>query len=435
MATLGNKIVMFGGLGAPGSTPTREIGDTWEWDGTRWTNLMLDPASAPPASAGHAMATLGDKVILHGGVPPEGGFANSDAGVWVWQWDGATWTQLGPFCANTCGSAAPKHRAHAAMVAVNGTVLLFGGFLLGVVPMGPVATSNVPVEDTWEWDGATWWQRLSSPGGGGAAALGDKAVVFGGYTPGGHETWEWDQATWVRLETSADSDCVGCKMSALGTKIVRFGGDWDASREHRPALTWEWDGTSWTQHASATSPPGRDGHAMATLGDKVVLFGGLIGEGPLQLAGDTWEWDGADWTQRTSPLNPPARRGHAMVGAGEKVVLFGGQGENGLLDDTWVWDSVSWTRLAPASSPPARESFGMATVDGTVVLFGGVGNISLGTLLDDTWALSGTTWTRLPQLTIPSARVDPVMVSLEHQALLAGGFGLRDSWLLGKAQP
>ena len=52
--------VLFGGASLSGV-----FSDTWEWDGTSWT--QLSPAASPPARDAHAMATLGSKVVLFGG--------------------------------------------------------------------------------------------------------------------------------------------------------------------------------------------------------------------------------------------------------------------------------------------------------------------------------------------------------------------------------
>ena len=55
MATLANKVVLFGGqLAGP-------LDDTWEWDGAAWT--LKSPSTRPPARYSHAMATVGDKIV------------------------------------------------------------------------------------------------------------------------------------------------------------------------------------------------------------------------------------------------------------------------------------------------------------------------------------------------------------------------------------
>ena len=52
MATLGSKVVLFGGLG------NGTHADTWEWDGSSWTRKT--PAASPPRRSGAMMATLGN---------------------------------------------------------------------------------------------------------------------------------------------------------------------------------------------------------------------------------------------------------------------------------------------------------------------------------------------------------------------------------------
>ena len=82
MAALGSTIVMFGGFDG-----TKLLNDTWTWDGTTWTERTI--ANPPSPRRGHAMATIGDKVVLFGGSTGIGTetYAND-----TWTWDGTTWT-------------------------------------------------------------------------------------------------------------------------------------------------------------------------------------------------------------------------------------------------------------------------------------------------------------------------------------------------------
>ena len=111
------SVVLFGGMDIATST---FLGDTWEWDGRGWTQRA---SSGPSARSEHAMATLGDKVVLFGGGE------ESIAGATVrivgsplgdtWAWDGAAWTQR-----STTG---PSARSGHAMATLAGKVVLFGG--------------------------------------------------------------------------------------------------------------------------------------------------------------------------------------------------------------------------------------------------------------------------------------------------------------------
>jgi hypothetical protein len=111
-------IVLFGGSGIGGVQFT----DTWNWNGTTWTQQF--PASAPSARTGAEMtydAGLG-RVVLFGGY----------AGIWedslndTWVWNGITWTEIQP-------ATVPPNRYSFGMDydPVNKAVLMFGGYSSG----------------------------------------------------------------------------------------------------------------------------------------------------------------------------------------------------------------------------------------------------------------------------------------------------------------
>ena len=106
MATLGNKVVLFGGIG------NNVHGDTWEWDGTAGTRKS--PAASPPARNGAAMAALGSKLVLFGGEGPTAPLNDT------WEWDGTNWTQRTP-------ATSPPARFSGAIAALSGKLVLFGG--------------------------------------------------------------------------------------------------------------------------------------------------------------------------------------------------------------------------------------------------------------------------------------------------------------------
>jgi hypothetical protein len=109
-----NRIVLFGGHDAG------RLSDTWEWDGTNWT--QESPSVSPYPRFFHSMAfdaQLG-KAILFGGdfiKPSTLGPVND-----TWEWDGTNWTQ-------DWTAAAPSPRAGSSMVydPSLGRVVLFGG--------------------------------------------------------------------------------------------------------------------------------------------------------------------------------------------------------------------------------------------------------------------------------------------------------------------
>ncbi len=116
------RAVLFGGATANGcdfGPPDIYLGDTWEWDGFSW---FESAASAPAARRNHAMAfdAARGKVVLYGGLfetweEGETYFADT------WEWDGSSWTEI--------ATSGPGPRAHHAMAydSPRSRIVLFGG--------------------------------------------------------------------------------------------------------------------------------------------------------------------------------------------------------------------------------------------------------------------------------------------------------------------
>ena len=236
------------------------------------------------------MTTLDDKVVLFGGSSGSGSQNFGD----TWTFDGASWT--------LATSAGPSPRWGAAMATLNGSVVLFGGNCFGG------SSDDGYADDTWVFDGATWTLMLTSgpPARDSAAmaAINGKVVLFGGENgsagSGFGDTWTFDGTTWTQVPTAPPADLAPA-MATLGDQIVLSGyGD-----------TWTFDGATWTQ-ISTSGPPARQWASMAALSGGVVLFGGLGSEGgSAPDLGDTWSFGGT-WTQASSS-GPPARAMAAMA--------------------------------------------------------------------------------------------------------------------------
>ncbi|MDP3244850.1 MAG: MopE-related protein, partial [bacterium] len=103
------KVVLFGGWGG-GSY----FGDTWEWNGTTWTQVS---STGPAPRVNHAMAydSQRQKTVLFGG---RDGSLKGD----TWEWNGTTWTQV-----STTGPL-PRNDHAMAYDSQRGKVVLFGGY-------------------------------------------------------------------------------------------------------------------------------------------------------------------------------------------------------------------------------------------------------------------------------------------------------------------
>jgi hypothetical protein len=214
-------------------------------------------------------------------------------------------------------------------------------------------------------------------------------VMFGGGLSGifNNETWEWNGVTWTqRLVAGPPPRAIHAMVYDAARHVtVVFGGL--TSTTTMSDETWEWDGNAWTQRL-VTGPSPRFFHAMAYDSDRrvTVLFGGATSSNPPIFSGQTWELDGIAWTQR--PVGAPLPRlGHAMAfdTVRHVSVLFGGQtSTSSYSDETWEWNGTGWAQqFITGPSPRALSGMVYDAARAQAVLFSGYG----GTTFDETWTL------------------------------------------------
>lgn len=454
------KCVLFGGI------LSNTFGDTWEWDGTTWTNRSVSGPS-PRQVFGMVYDSLRHRTVLYGGLSPGGILSDT------WEWDGTAWTQV------AASGPGPRCGATFAFDSFRGRTVLFGG-----QGTGPV------LGDTWEYDGTSW--SLVSSGGPAAAFYGKMAfdsargrtVLFGGSDGINYfgDTWEWNGTVWqlvapaaagpgnrsqhamafapgvgggVLVHGGANSggtlsdlwkwDGVAWSQLSATGPIGRFhhGMAWDTQRQRAvlhggydgstfPPETWELAGpaigptasVAYTSVASSGAPPGVTGHAMAPLPNGgMLLFGGDTGTTFPVL---TYELHAGAWAKQFSLLNPMVRSGNTLMfdRVRHNDVLFGGRNPLGVaLDDTWVWANGSWSLLQQAVKPSARSGHRMSfdRVAGVGLLFGG--RNAAGSALADFWSWNGTMWIQLSPGTLPPARFDHGLAfdELRGKMVLYGG--------------
>ncbi|AYV84925.1 MAG: hypothetical protein Satyrvirus1_11 [Satyrvirus sp.] len=106
-----DSVILFGGYDY-----NNVLGDTWKWNGQDWTQLF--PTSSPSHRVQSSMAydATGKVLILFGGM----NFITTEIFGDTWQWNGTTWTQL-------LSNSGPCRRLVASMASTNNTVYLIGG--------------------------------------------------------------------------------------------------------------------------------------------------------------------------------------------------------------------------------------------------------------------------------------------------------------------
>ena len=276
------------------------------------------------------------------------------------------------------------------------------------------------------------------------------AIIFGGEGPDGlnNATWSWDGTTWTNVSPRSGMVSPTARGGATmafdeaNNDIVLFGGSLLNPEASATNDTWLWNGTSWTNQAVSPSPAARTFATMAydSVRHETLLFGGetVAGDGTKTLLNDTWAWNGTSWTQKTTPTSPPTSVNTASCfdrAHGQWVVLDGKVATSPMT--TWLWNGTSWSTATTASSPPGRELFAFAYDEGRdrCLLFGGY-DTGAQVNLADTWSWDGTSWTQLSLSAAPSARSAAAMVfdNARNVIVLFGGYvsgDVDETWLLG----
>jgi len=408
------RVVVFAGVG--GQAPNEfELADTWEFDGTKWTQGT--PSTKPNARWGGAMAydAARKRTVLFGGAAGQSVFGET------WEWDGTNWTQRWPV-------TSPAARAAASMTydPQRQRIVLFGG--LGM---------SGDLEDTWEWDGTNWTEVKSAlrprkryEHAMAYEASSGRTLLFGGAIGSGlngdsaADTWAWNGKVWLPVEPSPSPallDSFAATYDGVTKSVIVFGGTESLFPLDN---TWSWNGRIWKELAPKTTPPARAGAAMAYHASRreSVMFGGsaLL----FTVLGDTWVWNGSDWARRVPKTNPPPREHHGMAYDSRRgrTVMFGGEALIVFHGDTWEWDGTDWTKMTPKTSPSPRKMPAMAfdPVHGYTLLFGGEGATSPH---DDTWKWDGTNWTKLRPTNKPPAAYENYMTydSVRRRIVLVSG--------------
>ena len=286
-----HQLLLFGGTGTEGSSPSADRNSTWTWDGTTWTRIATTGPSPRFLSAIAYDATR-QRVVLHGG--QAGVFPNITLLADTWEWDGTSWAQK--------ATSGPSPRVHQTMAfdRTRGRVVLYGGF---------TSAGQQELVDIWEWDG-TSWQQSGVSGPANSIALGvaydEKAAALYLYSmPQGNGApfaSRWNGTT-LTAATAASPPCVPIprQFAALGSSpggFLFYVHSCDQSGTTILPQSWRWDGTAWVR-VQGTQPTLRYNAAMAYDRDRnrVVLYGGEVGAGTPDLA-DTWEFDGTAWARR-----------------------------------------------------------------------------------------------------------------------------------------
>jgi hypothetical protein len=439
-----NRIVMFGGRTGGGKT---DLNDTWVFKNGDWTQIA--PPSSPPGRvlAGGAYDPLRDRVVIFGGASISADAKTVTAFHDTWEFDGTTWTQVlsdGPTIDKPL-MVWDAARANILMLGVDsslvthqftydpaarawnektntrlpscvnegalayqpnsGTVFFTGGSCSGVSG----------IEDNEEWDGNQWNPKIVKFNVGrlyGQAMTFDtgrqETLLFGGNPVIGglprNQMWvyngDWTQLSDPNLTPPARSLFV-FRTDLLNNAIWLYGGV-DPNTTYTDF--WKFQYGKWQRVATANPPPqscGSPGGALDLNRQKLVI---VCSDSSVS------EFDFTDWKAITTPAKAPPVRAFSSVTYDEnlkKTVLFGGYISN-YIDQTWLWDGTAWTEV-DKNLPPQRAlaSIWFDSHLNRTVIFGGVGRPSSEERVarfNDMWSFDGSGWTEIKPSTVPPAR-------------------------------
>jgi trimeric autotransporter adhesin len=296
------------------------------WDGTSWTPL--------PALAG-----LDDfRALLVG---PEGLVAAGiGSGTYngIARWDGSSWHGFG---------SGPAPTGHVLAVATYGGELYAGGSF--------TTSSGAPASYVSRWDGSGWHQLGSGVSGGNltpgvnAMAVHDgRLYVAGHFTQAGgapaRHVAAWDGQTWEPV-----GEIGGPAFSARVTALASYAGSLHALFETLQGpvqrLLYRWNGTTWEQVASFTTPNPLGSHlpwvsALHVNGDDLYVGGDFThvdGEPAWRIA----KWDGASWSSLGSGIWASAVQ---VTGTAEVIALTGSP------EGLWVGGYFNFAGSGPSTN-------------------------------------------------------------------------------------
>jgi hypothetical protein len=281
------RVLLFVGVGNVSGKPIEP--QTWTWDGSARKWSKLDPPQMPPGRRQHVLTydPARERVVLFGGRDNQG-TAFQD----TWEWDGTTWTEVMP------AGTIPPYRQEQAFTfdGASGRSLMFGGLIAGKESL-----NDLWEWDGSAWAEVMPASMLPGKVRGHAMtydAARKEVVVFGGtlgsYSfsqatslwDGGSKSWTFPSAgTGPSMRTGA-----AMTYDEARQRVVLFGGEFaDGDTYERTDFddTWEWDGSVWVEASPAGKPPGRQGAAIAydAAHSEVVMLGGSASKGSL---GGTW---------------------------------------------------------------------------------------------------------------------------------------------------
>lgn len=275
-------------------------------------------------------------------------------------------------------AAAPSKRTEVTAAALGGKIYVIGGFeepslkhIPGLTISGKVEVYN-PATDRWS-DAAPLPTGLHHAG---AAAIGDRLYVAGGFTRSFLSVWhpiadlhiyDPEKDVWTAgppMPTARG----GLAVTAFEGKVYAIGGYGESGNEGAVEVFDPATG-QWSAKAPLATP--RDHLAAASAGGRIYAVAGRLERDYGQNLGVTEVYDPAANRWTTGPPLPTPRSGLAAGVVGDTIYIVGGEAPEGTFRHNEAFDSRTgrWSAMAPM--PTARHGLGSAVVDGRLYVLSG----------------------------------------------------------------
>lgn len=275
----------------------------------------------------------------------------------TWVWDASAWQLMTPI-------NKPQGRMSFGFAydGARKVSVLFGG---QIVKSGG---AQVPMEDTWAWNGMNWVAQYTSKTPGISLrplmvydAGRKNLLLYGGVQPQGRaldpstRTWLWNGTDWEERKPTvnpgpATLQSAGIAYDAARQAVVIWNGS-----------TWTWDGSNWQKKSPSQSPSMMNGMVMGydEAHQQIVLVGKTVTSQPGQEKTETWVWDGVNWTAILENFPVEGASGENMIYDSKQGLLiiftlsgdkFGGKTRTAL-----AWTGRTWVNLYEAPADPIGE--------------------------------------------------------------------------------
>jgi hypothetical protein len=269
------RVVMFGGEGSSGV-----LRDTWEYNGatSTWTSRVTTTGPSARLNALLVYDPVRAVTVLFGG----NNFTTTTTNNETWEWNGTTWTQRAP-----TASPSIRHSASGAWDPVRQRVVLFGG----VLASGNSNEVWEFDGTTWSLRAGVGTPPSARFGAAVAYDVARSRLVVSGGNTGGmsqFDTWELG-TTWQEVTTAPLSPARYFAAAAFHTATARTVSACGNGTSGILASASSFDGTTWTALASAPTSRGWVVMTSDSTRGKLVLFGGYNNVTGL-FFNDTWEY-------------------------------------------------------------------------------------------------------------------------------------------------